>query len=86
MQGSVMSEPDYKRPFDQEDFRGYIKWTQKFTQQYAGDHLYHACHEEELRQILDEGELGLRSQWSMQLPNHGLWHAPGVLAVEAHRP
>ena len=71
-----MAEPDYKRPFDQEDFRGYFRWSQKLTHR-LGCSLYHACHEEDLREILDDGELGLRSKWSLRLPKHGPWDAPG---------
>ncbi len=72
-----MAEPDYKRPFEQGDFRGYFKWTQKLTDQLGGG-LYHACHEKGLRSILEEGELGLRSKWSLRLPKHGAWSAPGT--------
>ncbi|MGO8690144.1 MAG: hypothetical protein ACLQLG_10955 [Thermoguttaceae bacterium] len=28
--------------------------------------------------ILEDRELGLRSKWSLQLPQHGLWSVPGV--------
>jgi hypothetical protein len=40
--------------------------------------LYHACHKDELETILAAGELDLRSTWSLRLPKHGLWKAPGV--------
>ena len=43
-----------------------------------GGSLYHVCHEDELRDILDAGELGLRSEWKIRLPEHGLWSAPGT--------
>ncbi len=39
--------------------------------------LYHACHADELREILEDGELGLRSEWALELPEHGTWSAPG---------
>jgi hypothetical protein len=42
--------------------------------------LYHACHKKELETILEDGELRLRSEWSLILPKHGLWSAPGVWA------
>ncbi len=72
-----MTEPDYKRPFAQADFRGYFRWNKELTQKLGG-YLYHACHEDELRKILDEGKLGLRSKWSLRLPKHGLCTAPGT--------
>ena len=72
-----MPEPDFKRPFDQPDFRGYFRWTAKLTSRLGGS-LYHACHEDELQEILDAEELGLRSDWSLRLPKHGLWTAPGT--------
>lgn len=72
-----MAEPNYKRPFAQEDFRGYFRWSQRLTRRLGGS-LYHACHEDELREILDQRELGLRSKWSLRLPRHGLWEAPGL--------
>jgi len=72
-----VSEPDYKRPFDQEVFRGYFRWSKKLTSRLGGS-LYHACHEDELREILMDGELRLRSKWSLKLPVHGLWSAPGT--------
>jgi hypothetical protein len=72
-----MPEPDYKRPFEQTDFRGYFRWSQSLTKQLGGS-LYHACHEDELTEILDAGKLGLRSKWKIELPEHGLWSAPGT--------
>lgn len=72
-----MKEPDYKRAFETEDFRGYFTWTKKLSELHGGN-LYHACHRDELEEVLANEELGLRSQWSLQLPQHGLWHAPGV--------
>ncbi len=72
-----LTEPDYKRPFEQGDFRGYFKWTRKLTAQLGGV-LYHACHDDGLRSILKNNELGLRSKWSLRLPKHGEWSAPGT--------
>ena len=72
-----MPEPDYKRPFAQSDFRGYFRWTQNLTRRLGGN-LYHACHEDELEEILAGEELGLRSDWKLKLPKHGLWTAPGT--------
>ena len=72
-----MSQPDYKRPFNQVDFRGYFRWSQVLTRKIGG-YLYHACHVDELRGILAAGQLDLRSKWSLKLPHHGLWESPGV--------
>lgn len=72
-----MTEPDYKRHFDVCDFRGYFKWTRKLTRKLGGN-LYHACHEDELVDILDNDSLVLRSQWSLKLPSHGVCEVPGV--------
>ena len=72
-----MTEPDYKRRFDVADFRGYFKWTNKLTKAIGG-HLYHACHKDELIDILDENSLILRSNWSLKLPTHGVCKVPGV--------
>jgi hypothetical protein len=72
-----MAEPEYKRAFEQRDFRGYFKWTRKLTSRLGGS-LYHACHKQSLRSILQNGELGLRSKWSLKLPNYGEWSAPGT--------
>lgn len=73
----AMELPDYKRAFDQPDFRGYFRWTRKLSRALGGS-LYHACHEDELKEILDNGELDLRSEWSLKLPKHGQWSPPGV--------
>ncbi|MCH8292872.1 tetratricopeptide repeat protein [Candidatus Poribacteria bacterium] len=40
--------------------------------------MYHACHREELETILGDQELKLLSEWSLKLPKHGLWDAPGI--------
>ena len=72
-----MTEPEYKRRFEQPEFRGYFRWTRKLTDQ-LGIALYHACHEAELRTILEHGELGLRSKWALGLPSYGDWSAPGA--------
>jgi hypothetical protein len=72
-----MSEPNYKRAFEQGDFRGYFKWTRKLTSRLGGS-LYHACHKQGLTNILENGELGLRSKWSLKLPKYGEWSAPGA--------
>ncbi len=39
--------------------------------------LYHACHSDELIDILDDECLDLRSKWSLKLPAHGLYSVPG---------
>jgi hypothetical protein len=39
--------------------------------------LHHACHKEELEDIIEDEELGLRSKWSLKLPAHGLYSVPG---------
>lgn len=72
-----MAEPDYKRAFDQGDFRGYFRWSQKLTSSLGGE-LYHACHEDELKTILDKGKLVLQSEWALKLPKHGKCSAPGT--------
>jgi hypothetical protein len=74
---SPMTEPEYKRPFEEGDFRGYFKWTRALSDALGG-FLYHACHEDELRDIIDENELLLRSEWSLKLPHLGKCTAPGV--------
>jgi hypothetical protein len=72
-----MSEPEYRRAFEQDDFRGYFKWTRRLTSRLGGS-LYHACHKEALTNILENGELGLRSKWFLKLPKYGEWSAPGT--------
>ena len=72
-----VEQEDYKRPFEQEDFRGYFRWSAKLTSLLGGN-LYHACHEDQLETILNSGELGLYSKWKLKLPQHGLWEAPGI--------
>ena len=69
--------PDYKRPFERSDFRGYFRWSAALTRKLGG-RLYHACHPDELEITLETEELGLRSEWSLKLPKHGLWNAPGT--------
>jgi hypothetical protein len=69
--------PDYQRAFDQPDFRGYFRWTAKLSDALGGS-VYHACHKDELKEILDAGEVDLRSEWALRLPKHGEWSAPGV--------
>lgn len=71
-------QPAYKRPFEQADFRGYLTWTGAFAAKLGGS-LYHACHKEELDEILKGNELGLRSMWEIMLPGHQTaWKSPGV--------
>lgn len=70
-------EPNYKRPFAAVDFRGYFVWTPELTEEVNRD-LYHACHLDELKEYLDGGFLGLRSEWSMVHPLHGQWTTAGV--------
>ena len=72
-----MKQPAFQRPFDQEDFRGYFRWSFNLTSEIGG-RLYHACHKDELKNILADDKLRLRSEWSLKLPRHGLWSAPGV--------
>jgi len=62
-----MPDPDYKRPFHAEDFRGYFKWTSSLCKA-LDQPLYHACHEDELRDFLEQSEIGLRSKWSLVHP------------------
>lgn len=69
--------PAYQEPFDQEDFRGYFRWTDLLSDRLCG-HLYHACHEDEFEEILQIGELPLRSNWQLRLPEQGMWSVPGV--------
>jgi hypothetical protein len=73
-----MNQPDYKRPFDQQDFRGYFTWDTKVSRALKQLKLYHACHPEELGILLENEELNLRSSWKLQLPEHGIWEIPGV--------
>jgi hypothetical protein len=73
---AISKDPDYKRPFCTEDFRGYFKWTNSFTKMLSGN-LYHACHLDELTDILKDECLDLRSKWSLKLPAHGLYSVPG---------
>lgn len=72
-----MAVPSYKRPFSSDDFRGYFTWSKTFTESLFTS-LYHACHEDELEQLLEDEELSLRSRWSIKLPEHGLRKVPGV--------
>ncbi|REK69426.1 hypothetical protein [Paenibacillus paeoniae] len=69
--------PDYKRPFEQKDYRGHFIWTKQLCKKLGVNSFYHACHQEELEEILNTGELNLRSKWGIELPI-GSWQAPGV--------
>jgi len=73
-----MTLPDYQRPFDPSDFRGYFTWSKKLTEKLAGEYLYHACHFEELQKIIKRNRLVLRSSWAIDLPEHGVCNVPGV--------
>ena len=73
-----MKSPDYQRPFEPEDFRGYFKWTKIMSKKLKTNFLYHACHKDELEDIIDNNELALRSSWSIKLPEHGICEIPGV--------
>jgi hypothetical protein len=77
--GEEMSsnEPDYKRPFSTKDFRGYFTWKKSLSKKLSCK-LYHACHLDELKEISGDEQLGLRSKWSLDLPVHGLYSAPGT--------
>ena len=72
-----MTLPDYKRPFSSKDFRGYFKWSKKLSSELSSN-LYHACHKDELIEILENNELSMRSNWAIKLPKHGLCEIPGV--------
>lgn len=72
-----MTLSDYKRPFSQGDFRGYFRWSKALSRALGGK-VYHACHKDELKDIVSSETLGLRSEWSIDLPNHGSWSAPGT--------
>lgn len=72
-----MTQAEFKRPFEPIDFRGYFRWSAKLTTEIDG-HLYYACHKDELKRVLEDGELRLRSEWALKLPKYGLWSAPGV--------
>ena len=54
--------PEYKRPFEQKDFRGYFTWTDRLSDRLGGS-VYHGCHEDEMDAALEAGELPLRSTW-----------------------
>lgn len=73
-----MTLPAYKRPFDPSDFRGYFTWTKQLSKKLDGEHLYHACHFEELKTIIKRNRLPLRSSWAIDLPEHGVCDVPGV--------
>ena len=73
-----MTLPDYKRPFDPGDFRGYFTWTKRLSRKLDGEYLYHACHFEELKKIIKRNSLSLRSSWAIDLPEHGICDVPGV--------
>ena len=73
-----MTSPDYKRPFDPADFRGYFTWTKKLSKKLAGEFLYHACYYSELTEIIEKNKLSLRSSWAIDLPEHGICDVPGV--------
>jgi len=72
-----MKISDYQRSFATEDFRGYFRWKEGLSSSLAGA-LYHACHEDELVEIMRNGKLTLRSQWGINLPEHGECTVPGV--------
>lgn len=72
-----MSLPEYKRPFDADDFRGYFTWTDELSKQ-VGPYLYHACHADDLAEVLEDRRLPLRSEWALRHPLYDLWSAPGV--------
>jgi hypothetical protein len=72
-----MAEPEYKRPFSPQDFRGYFTWDRDLSNHLSGS-LYHACHQGELLRILRHEQLALRSKWSITLPEHGTCDVPGV--------
>ena len=73
-----MKSPDYQRPFEPKDFRGYFKWTKVMSKKLKNNFLYHACHKDELEDIINGNELTLRSSWSIKLPEHGFCEIPGV--------
>ena len=69
--------PAYQKPFGQDDFRGYFRWTDRFSEQLEV-RLYHACHGDEMDEALKAGHLPLRSEWRLKLPQHGFWRDKGV--------
>jgi hypothetical protein len=69
--------PSWQRPFENEDFRGYFTWGSDLTARIGGS-IYHACHEDEARMAFVEGQLGLRSTYSITHPSYGLCSAPCV--------
>ena len=73
-----MTLPDYQRPFDPSDFRGYFTWTKSLSKKLDGEYLYHACHFEELEKIIKRSSIALRSKWEIDLPEHGICEVPGV--------
>lgn len=72
-----MTEPKYKRAFDTKDFRGYFTWDKTLSSKLSVS-LYHACHLKELKKIIDEKQLSLRSEWSLNHPQYGKISVPGV--------
>lgn len=70
--------PDYQKPFDPDDFRGYFQWKKNLTRKLPEEALYHACHFSELKKIIKKNKLSLRSSWSIDLPEHGVCEVPGV--------
>jgi len=73
-----MTLSDYQRPFDPIDFRGYFTWSKKLSKKLNGEYLYHACHWDELKNIIKKNSLPLRSRWAIDLPEHGVCAVPGV--------
>ena len=69
--------PNWKRPFENEDFRGFFTWESELTARIGG-HFYHACHEAEAQQVLSESRLALRSTYSISHPSYGIRSAPCV--------
>jgi hypothetical protein len=71
------SLPDCRRPFQNDDFRGFLTWGSDLTARIGG-RFYHACHEDEAKTTLDEGFLGLRSMYYITHPFYGRCDAPCV--------
>jgi len=72
-----VAEPDYRRAFAAEDFRGYFTWSKRLSRALDKP-LCHACHEDELAMFLEGDTIGLRSEWSFIHPTYGKWTCPGT--------
>ncbi len=69
--------PDWQRPFENDDFRGFFTWDTELTAR-LGPQFFHACHADEAKTVLEDGRLQLRSHFKVNHPSYGLCAAPGV--------